>query len=79
MTSKTLGVPFGNQVKDITPVFFHSIIMGGLVYVMTFFIPNNFVCLLVGFVIGAAYYILVSRFFMNELMQDALYMIRRRA
>ena len=79
MTSKTLGVPFWHQIKDITPVFSHSIIMCGLVYLMTFFISNNFVCLFVGFIIGAAYYLLASRLFMNELMQEALYMIKRKA
>lgn len=78
MTSKTLGVPFWNQVKDIAPVFLHSIIMGALVCGTTSLISNNLVCLAVGFVIGAIYYILVAKFFMNDLMQDALYMIRRK-
>lgn len=78
MTSKTLGVPFWNQVKDIEPVFLHSIIMGGLVYGTTFLISNNIVCLVVGFVIGASYYFLAAKFFMNDLMQDALYMVKRK-
>ena len=78
MTSKTLGVPFWNQVKDITPVFLHSIVMGGLVYGLTFLMSNNIACLLVGTVVGASYYFLVAKFFMNELMQAALYMIKRK-
>lgn len=78
MTSKTLGVPFWNQVKDIAPVFLHSIIMGCLVYGTTFLISNNIACLVVGTVVGASYYFLVAKFFMNDLMQDALYMIRRK-
>jgi O-antigen/teichoic acid export membrane protein len=78
MTSKTLGVPFWDQVKDISPIFIHSIIMGALVYGISFLIANNFVCILVGFIIGAAYYLLASRLFMDELMQDALYMIKRK-
>ena len=78
MTSKTLGVPFWNQVKDITPVFLHSIVMGGLVYGLTLLISNNIACLLVGTVVGASYYFLVAKFFMNALMQDALYMIKRK-
>jgi O-antigen/teichoic acid export membrane protein len=79
MTSKTLGVPFWNQVKDIAPVFLHSMIMGGLVYAITFFVSNNVACLTIGIIVGMLYYFFVSRLFMNELMQDALYMIRRRA
>lgn len=78
MTSKTLGVPFWNQVKDIAPVFLHSMIMGGLVYGSTFLISNNVTCLIIGIFVGIVYYFLVSKFFMNELMQDALYMIRRK-
>ena len=78
MTSKTLGVPFWNQVKDVAPVFLHSIIMGGLVYGATFLISNNIACLVVGTVVGTSYYFLVAKFFMNELMQDALYMIKRK-
>ena len=78
MTSKTLGVPFWNQVKDIAPVSLHSIIMGAIVYGITFFISNNLICLVIGFIIGALYYLLVARFFMKDLMQDALYMIRRK-
>ena len=79
MTSKTLGVPFWNQVKDIAPVFLHSMIMGGLVYAITFFVSNNVACLTIGIIVGMLYYFFVSKLFMNELMQDALYMIRRRA
>ena len=79
MTSKTLGVPFGDQVKDIAPVFIHSIIMGGLVYGTTFLISNNIICLVDGTIVGAVYFFLVSKFFMNDLMQDALYMIKRKA
>lgn len=78
MTSKTLGVPFWKQVKDITPVFLHTIVMGTLVYGTTFFITNNLACLIVGLIVGVVYYYLVSKLFMNELMQDALYMIRRK-
>ena len=78
MTSKTLGVPFWNQVKDVAPVLLHSIIMGGLVYGATFLISNNIACLVVGTVVGTSYYFLVAKFFMNELMQDALYMIKRK-
>ena len=79
LTSKTLDVPFWNQVKDITPVLFHSIIMGSLVLGSTFMISNSIVCLIVGFIIGAAYYIFAAKIFMNRLMQDALYMIKGKA
>ena len=78
MTSKTLGVPFWKQVEDIAPIFLNSIIMGGFVYVTTFLISNNIACLIAGTVVGASYYFLVAKFFMNDLMQDALYMIKRK-
>ena len=78
MTSKTLGVSFWNQVNDIAPVLMHSIIMGGMVFGITFLISNNVVSLTVGIIVGASYYFLVAKFFMNDLMQDALYMIKRK-
>lgn len=79
MTSRVLNVKFWGQVKDITPVLLHSVIMGCLVYAITFINVPNIVVICLGILIGIGYYLVVSKLFMPKLMQDAIYMIKREA
>lgn len=78
MTSKTLCVPFGEQVKDLLPVLLHSLIMGAIVCGLTYIIDNNVLCLVICSITGASYYLLVSRFFLKDYYEDAKYMLKRK-
>ena len=78
MTSKILNVSFWNQVMDIFPVLFNSLLMGLLVYFITLFVNSSFLSLMIGITIGFIYYIIVSYIFMPKLMKDALYLIQRK-
>lgn len=79
MTSHTLKVSFWNQMKDIAPILFHALMMGAVVYAATFWIESNLLQLLVGTLTGICYYLLASKMFMQELLQDLLYLIKRKA
>lgn len=78
MTSKILKVPFWNQVMDLFPILIHSLIMGLLVYLVTLFVNSAFLSLVIGIIIGFAYYIIIAYVFMPKLMKDALYLIQRK-
>lgn len=79
MTSRTLELPFWDQVLDIAPIFFHASMMGAAVWGATFLIDSNIVRLTVGMVTGALYYLFVSKMFMSELLNDVLYMTKRKS
>ena len=79
MTSKVLNVKFWSQVKDITPVLLHSVLLGSLVYAITFFDLPYLLVICLGALIGTGYYYVVSKYFMPELMKDAIYMLKRKA
>lgn len=78
MTSKALNVPFWDQVKDIFPILLHSSLMGIIVLFISYIIENNIICIIIGTLVGAVYYLLSARFFMFELLKDSLYMIKRK-
>ena len=78
MTSRTLGLPFIEQLKDLGPILGNSLIMGSIVYATAFFINNHILVLTIGITIGAMYYIFVSKLFMKDLFDDAIYMIKNR-
>lgn len=78
MTSKALKVSFSLQVKDLMPICFHTLIMGFIVYLTTFLFNSNFMSIIVGGLIGVCYFFFASKFFMNELLQDIIYMVKRK-
>lgn len=78
MTSKTLNVSFMSQVKDIFPILLHSLIMGTVVYIITMLINTNILSLLIGVLCGVSYYLFAAYYNMNNIMRDALFMIKRR-
>ena len=67
-TGKLIQVGFLRQMMDLLPSFLYSLSMGALVYTTTLFIPSMFIKLLVGIILGIAYYLFVSTLFKsNEL------------
>ena len=78
MTSKVLKVSFITQVKDLSPFFIHSLIMGALAYVISSQIQSDLLSLIVGVLICAIYYLLVSILLMKESFNNILYMLNVR-
>ena len=79
MTSRTLELSFWEQVSDIAPILLHAIMMGGIVLGAICLIESNIMRLVVGMTVGALYYLGISRICMASLLNDVLYMIKRKA
>lgn len=79
LTSKTLAVPFWNQVMDLMPILINSVVMGVCVYVVTYFIRIPSVSLIFGIMIGVVYYVISSYFFMPQLIKETFYLLKRKS
>ena len=71
-TKKLIGYGFLAQIKDLLPIFIHSLIMWGLVLLIVHFMPTLWLKLIVGILTGIIYYIVGSYIMkfpeMNELL-----------
>lgn len=56
-TKKVIGYCYCSQMRDIIPVFLHSLVMCVLVHVVIYFIPTLWLRLVMGIAVGIAYYI----------------------
>ncbi len=65
-TGKLIQVGFFLQVRDLLPSFLYSLSMGALVYGITLLIPNMLIQLLVGIILGIAYYLFISTIFKSK-------------
>ena len=65
-TGKLIKVGFFLQVRDLLPSFLYSLSMGALVYGITLLIPNMLIQLLVGIILGIAYYLFISTIFKSK-------------
>ena len=59
-TKKLIGYGFLAQIKDLLPIFIHSLIMWGLVLLIVHFMPTLWLKLIVGITAGMVYYIVGS-------------------
>ena len=59
-TKKLIGYGFLAQIKDLLPIFIHSLIMWGLVLFIVHFMPTLWLKLIVGITAGMVYYIVGS-------------------
>lgn len=59
-TKKLIGYGFWAQIKDLLPIFIHSLIMWGLVLLIVHFMPTLWLKLIVGITAGMVYYIVGS-------------------
>lgn len=78
-TGKLIHVGFVRQMKDLFPSVLMSVSMWGLIHVINSFIDNYYVQIIVGMIVGSLYYIVVSFIFKRPELQDAMYMLKRKA
>lgn len=71
-TKKLIGYGYWQQMKDLFPIFIHSLVMWGLVLLIVYFMPTLWLKLIVGILTGIVYYIAGSYIMkfpeMNELL-----------
>lgn len=77
-TSKILQISFWCQIKDLLPSLLLSFVMGGITYIITLFIQNNLLSLVVSVLLGAGFYILFSYMFLREIMLEALSLLKKK-
>lgn len=69
---KLLGYSYADQIKDMAPAFLLSCLMGAVIYPLSFFINNSLILIASQVLVGALFYILLSRVFRLE---SFMYMI----
>ncbi len=74
-TGKIIGVGFFVQMKDLLPTLFNCLLMWGLILIVNMFIPNIYIQLIVGILIGVSVYVLLSRLFSKAEFDECLAMI----
>ena len=56
-TKKLIGYGYWAQMRDLLPIFIHSLVMWGLVLLVVSLMPNLWLKLIVGVLAGMIYYI----------------------
>lgn len=56
-TKKLIGYGFINQIMDLLPILLHSLVMGGIVAIVVYFMPTLWLKLIIGVLSGVVYYI----------------------
>ena len=77
-TGKLIKVGFFKQMKDLLPIFFLSFAMRGLVHVCTYFLSNMWAQIVVGTLVGAAFYLGVAYLFKFDEIKDVKYLLNRK-
>lgn len=76
--SRALKLSTIGQIRNILPILINTIIMGSLVYIITFFKFSHLMEFIISIMIGVIYYIISSYLFMRTLLLDTLSMIKRK-
>jgi len=77
-TGKLIGVGYWAQMKDVFPIFFNSLLMGGVSFLMVTIISNLWLSLLVGVVVGGLYYLATSYFTRSAELKEIINIIKRK-
>lgn len=75
--AKILEFKFTDQILDITPILINSIFMGIFVFLTTLIISTDFFKLIIGTLVGLAYYYITSKIFMPNEIRNSLYFFKR--
>lgn len=75
-TGKLINVGYLKQMRDIAPTLILSMVMWGVVLFIIQFIPNIYIQLIVGIIVGAAVYIASSYFFKFPELKEVLVMYK---
>lgn len=76
--SRVLNVSFWGQIKNVLPLLLNSIIMGGIVMLLTFIPLNKYIILPLCVFVGGVYCYITSSIFFKEVKKDALSLFLKR-
>lgn len=77
-TKKIIGYGYVQQMKDLMHILLHSLVMGAITYGVVGILPNLWLKLIVGILVGAVYYITGAYLMKFEEMQELLLIIKRK-
>ena len=60
-TGKLINVGFFQQMKDLTPTVLYTLVMGGVVWILSSMLTSSYLQILVGVLVGLPMYLLVSK------------------
>lgn len=76
-TGKLINIGCLKQIRDLLPILFNSLLMGGMVYLFIQLFNNDFVKLIVGVFIGAISYIGGASFFSKQELKECWSLFKR--
>ena len=75
-TGKLINLGFLKQMKDILPTFILSVLMGGVVFLtVRFLIVNPLLQILMGLVVGIAFFVIVAKICRFKELEDVLSLV----
>lgn len=77
-TKKIIGYGYVQQMKDLMHILLHSLVMGAITYGVVGILPNLWLKLIVGILVGVVYYIAGAYLMKFEEMQELLLIIKRK-
>lgn len=77
-TKRLIGYGFLSQIKDLLPIIIHSLLMGGIVLLVTHFIEVMWIKLFAGILAGGIYYILGAYIMHFDELKEVLAIIKRK-
>ena len=77
-TKKIIGYGYVQQMKDLMHILLHSLVMGAIVFGIICMLPNLWLKLIVGVLVGMAYYIAGAYLMKFEEMQELLLILKRK-
>lgn len=77
-TNKLIGYGFFSQMKDMFHILIHSVVMGAIAFGVVCILPNLWLKLIVGILVGMAYYIAGAYLMKFEEMQELLLILKRK-
>lgn len=77
-TKRLIGYGFFSQIKDLLPIIIHSLLMGGIVLLVTHFIEVMWIKLFAGILAGGIYYILGAYIMHFDELKEVLAIIKRK-
>lgn len=77
-TKRLIGYGFFSQIKDLSHILIHSLVMGGIVLLVIYFIDIMWMKLLVGILVGGLYYVAGAYIMRFEELKEVLSIIKRK-
>lgn len=77
-TNKLIGYGFVKQMKDLTHIILHSLVMYGIVFAIVHWLPTLWLQLIVGILVGAAYYLIGAYLMKFDELNELLSILKRK-